>query len=263
MIPALRPFLLTLLALGLSAATSLPARAADGPVYELRTYTAAPGKLDAMLARFRDHTCKLFEKHGMVNVGYWVPLEAKDGAGEKLVYLLQHRSREAAAASWKAFSADPAWQAARKASEAAGKILAKSPETVFFGATDFSPSLAASKAARGAPPRVFELRNYTAAAGKLAALDARFRDHTVALFKRHGITNVIYLHALDADKGGGRTLWYLLAHANRDAATASWAAFRADPAWTKARADSEKKDGKLTDKTETLFLAPTDFSILR
>ncbi|MBI4622001.1 MAG: NIPSNAP family protein [Verrucomicrobia bacterium] len=262
MLPSLRPLLLALLAIGTSAATPTPARAADAPVFELRTYTAEPGKLDALLARFRDHTCKLFEKHGMVNVGYWVPLDAKDGAGEKLIYLLQHKSREAAQASWKAFGADPGWQAARKASEAAGKILARSPEAVFLSATDYSPALSAGKAARGAPPRVFELRTYTAAEGKLAALDARFRDYTLALFTKHGMTNIIYLHPLDADKGAGRTLIYLLAHADREAAKASWAAFRANPAWATARADSEK-GGKLTDKTGAVFLAPTDFSTLK
>lgn len=262
MIPYLRPLFLALLAVGFSVASPAPARAADTAVYELRTYTTEPGKLDALLARFRDHTCKLFEKHGMVNVGYWVPLDAKDGAGVKLVYLLKHQSREAAAASWKAFSADPAWQAARKASEAAGKILAKSPEAVFLRATDYSPALGAAKAGRGALPRVFELRTYTAAEGKLAALDARFRDHTLALFPKHGLTNITYLHPLDADKGAGRTLVYLLAFPDREAAKASWASFRLDSAWVKARADSEK-DGKLTAKTESVFLAPTDFSTLK
>ena len=249
---------LLLLAFGFAFAS----RGADGPVYELRTYTAAPGKLDALLARFRDHTCQLFEKHGMANVGYWVPLEGKDGAGEKLVYLLRHQSRAAAQASWKAFNADPDWQAVRKASEAAGKILAKNPEAVFLATTDFSPVPGANKAPGGAAPRLFEMRTYTAAEGKLAALDARFRDHTLALFVQHGMTNVIYLHPLDADQGAGRTLVYFLAHASREAATASWAAFRADPRWVKAKGDSEKA-GKLTDKTESVLLVPTDFSALK
>ncbi len=108
------------------------------PVYEHRTYTALPGRFDALMARFRQHTLKLFAKHGMQNVGYWVPLDATDGAGDKLIYILRHASREAAAASWAAFRADPDWQAVVKASEADGKLVLKI-ETVYLAATDYSP----------------------------------------------------------------------------------------------------------------------------
>ena len=260
MISSLRTCSLFLLAAGFSAFAPAVARAADDTVYELRTYSSLPGKLDALLARFRDHTCKLFEKHGMVNVGYWVPLDAKDGAGDKLVYLLQHKSREAADASWKAFQADPTWVAARTASEAAGKIVAK-VERVFLTAADFSPSLGAS-AGKGGANRVFELRTYTTPDGKLTSLDARFRNYTLERFTKHGMTNVIYLHPTDADQGARNTLVYLLAFPGRDAATASWAAFRADPIWVNAKKESEK-DGPLTTKVESMFLAPTDFSTLK
>ena len=109
-----------------------------GKVYEMRTYTAAEGKFDALNARFRDHTVKLFEKHGMKNVGYWTPMEGPT-AGTTLVYILEHTSRDAAKASWAAFGADPAWQKARAESEAGGRILAKAPESVFLTATDYSP----------------------------------------------------------------------------------------------------------------------------
>ena len=93
------------------AATLFAAPAApSGKVYELRTYTAPPGKTADLLARFRQHTLKLFERHGMVNVGYWVPMDEKDGSANKLIYLLEHKSRAAADASWKAFGADPEWK---------------------------------------------------------------------------------------------------------------------------------------------------------
>src|SRR5437667_10281485 len=92
----------------------------DTRVYELRTYTAAPGKLDALNARFRDHTCKLFEKHGMTNVGYWVPVENADN---KLYYIISHNSREAAERSWKAFGADEDWKKMVRESEAGGKLV--------------------------------------------------------------------------------------------------------------------------------------------
>jgi hypothetical protein len=109
-----------------------------GKVYEMRTYTAAEGKFDALNARFRDHTVKLFEKHGMKNIGYWTPVEGPT-AGTTLVYILEHQSRDAAKASWAAFGADPDWRKARAESEAAGRILAKAPESVFLTATDYSP----------------------------------------------------------------------------------------------------------------------------
>lgn len=93
-----RPLCLPLVLAAL--AICAPASAApDGRVYELRTYTATPGNLDKLLARFREHTLKLFEKYGMTNVGYWVPMDGKDGAADKLVYLLSYPSRQAAAAS--------------------------------------------------------------------------------------------------------------------------------------------------------------------
>ncbi|MBM3460094.1 MAG: NIPSNAP family protein, partial [Armatimonadetes bacterium] len=89
----------------------------SGPLYELRTYTAHPGKLDALNARFRDHTVKLFEKHGIRNLGYWVP---KENSENKLIYVLEHASPEARQQSFRAFGADPAWQKARQESEANG-----------------------------------------------------------------------------------------------------------------------------------------------
>ncbi len=236
-------------------------RAADDTrVYELRTYTAHPGKLPNVLARFRDHTTKLFEKHGMVNLGYFVPMDAADGAADKLIYVLEHASRDAAKASWAAFSADPEWKAVRTASEADGKIVAKA-ESVFLGAADFSPAI---KTGAAATPRVFELRTYATPEGKLDALDARFRDHTRALFAKHGIVSLAYWHPTDVDKGAGHTLTYLLAHPSREAATANWAAFRADPVWVEAKAASEKSaGGSLTTDIKAVFLAPTDFSTLK
>jgi hypothetical protein len=108
----------------------------SGRVFEMRTYTTLEGRLDALQKRFREHTVKLFEKHGMTNIGYWVP---QDPARSKntLVYILAHRSREAAEKSWAAFRADPEWVKARNASEADGKIVDKI-EAVFMTATDYS-----------------------------------------------------------------------------------------------------------------------------
>lgn len=249
-------FAVALASLGFAA----PAVAADStaPAYELRTYTTLPGRLPALLARFREHTTRIFARHGMVNVGYWLPLDEKDGAGTKLVYLLEHKSREAAAVSWKAFSADPEWQEVRKKSEADGKIVAK-VESVFLAATDYSKLMSAGN---GRATRVFELRTYTTPEGKLPELDARFRNHTLALFAKHGMTNLGYFHPADADKGAANTLIYFLAHARREAATASWKAFREDPVWL-AALEASQKNGKLTAKVESVFLQPADFSAIK
>ena len=235
--------------------------AADSTVFELRTYTAHPGKLPNVLARFREHTTKLFERHGMVNVGYFTPLDSADGSADKLVYVLRHASRSAAAASWKAFGADPEWKTVAAASEANGPIVSK-VESVFLTSADFSPSAFTSKA--GAVPRVFELRTYTARDTLLSNLDTRFRSYTIRLFAQHGMTSVAYWHPTDADKGGGRTLVYLLVHPDRARATSNWASFRSDSAWVRAKAASEQAaGGSLTTEVKSVFLAPTDFSPLR
>jgi hypothetical protein len=120
------------------AAPQASARAGSGRVFELRTYTASPGKLDALNARFRDHTVALFRKHGMEVVGFWEPLDKEAGAGEKLVYLLAYQSRAAAEASWKAFRADPEWVKVKADSEKDGVLTARI-ESVFLAATDYSP----------------------------------------------------------------------------------------------------------------------------
>ena len=108
-----------------------------GRVFELRTYTAPDGKLPELQARFRNHTMRIFEKHGMKNVGYWVPQDApaKDNT---LIYVISHESREAAKKSWAAFGGDPEWQKVAKESQINGKIVA-GVTSVYMDATDYSP----------------------------------------------------------------------------------------------------------------------------
>ena len=113
--------------------------------------------------------------------------------------------------------------------------------------------------AQGADGAVFELRVYTASEGKLPALLARFRDHTVALFARHGITSVAYWPPVDDGPLKGRTLIYMLKYPSREEAKVRWKAFQDDPEWARVKAASEV-NGKLTDKTESTFLELTDFS---
>ena len=120
--------------------SSTPAQAqaqAGGKVYELRTYTAPDGKLPLLQKRFRDHTMRIFEKHGMKNVGYWVPQDtpAKDNT---LIYVISHASRDAAKKSWADFGADPEWKKVAAESQVDGRIVA-GVVSVYMDATDYSP----------------------------------------------------------------------------------------------------------------------------
>ncbi len=105
--------------------------------FELRTYVASPGKMDALHTRFREHTQKLFKKHGMENIGYWTPT-AGDNADHTLVYLLGYPNAESREASWKGFTGDDAWKKAKADSEKDGKLTAK-VASVFLTPTDYSP----------------------------------------------------------------------------------------------------------------------------
>ena len=108
-------------------------------VYELRVYHCFEGKLLELHRRFREHTMKIFEKHGMKNIAYWTPMDEPQKSNT-LYYIIAHPSREAAAENWKSFSSDPEWQAVQKASEASGKIVEKVDST-FLTLADFSPAL--------------------------------------------------------------------------------------------------------------------------
>lgn len=112
------------------------AQAQGRKVFELRTYTAPEGKLGDLVARFRDDTLRIFEKHGMENVGYWVPADAP-ASSNTLIYILAHDSRDAATKSWAAFRDDAEWKAVAERTQANGPIVSK-VESVFLEATDFS-----------------------------------------------------------------------------------------------------------------------------
>jgi len=108
-------------------------------VYELRVYHAAAGKLADLETRFREHTVKIFERHGMKSVAYWTPLDEPDKSNT-LIYILQHPSREAATANWKSFQDDPEWKSVKEKSEVNGKLVDKVDST-YMALTDFSPGL--------------------------------------------------------------------------------------------------------------------------
>ena len=125
------------LILGLGAGIFFSTSAQDQKVFELRTYQATPGNLDNLHARFRDHTTRIFRKHGMEVVGYWSPTNEEE-RDDTLVYLLSHDNQDAADASWQAFIADPEWEAVAEESNRNGQILG-GIERKYMVATDYSP----------------------------------------------------------------------------------------------------------------------------
>lgn len=245
--------------LAFSVAAAATAASKEARFFELRIYYAAPGKLDAMNARFRDHALRLFERHGMTNIGYWMPLANTEG---DLIYLLAYPGREAREKSWKEFYADPEWQAAFKESEKDGQLVAKY-ESIYLTAADFSSEV---RPLFAQPARTFELRVYKCTPNNLPNLLTRFRDHTVALFAKHGMTQIGYWIPADKDKGADDTMIYVLAHNSKEAAAESFKNFRTDPEWVTAQKLSEDRaGGSLTapDGVKSTFMVPTDYSPMK
>jgi len=105
-------------------------------VYELRLYRVNEGKMDALIARFGDHTDAIFKRHNMKSIGFWRPQDAP--YSENLfVYILEHPSREEARRNWAEFQADPEWKRVKADSEING-ALANHIDSYFMDPTSFS-----------------------------------------------------------------------------------------------------------------------------
>jgi len=232
---------------------ALFAQQTDSRYFELRIYYCNPGRLDALIERFQNHTTRIFEKHGMENIGYWVPTNNEKNA---LYYILAYPSKEARDKSWAGFIADPEWKDVASKSEVNGKIL-ESITSVFMNASDLMPKIVPGTGVG----RVFELRTYTCLPDRLPNLTTRFRDHTLKLFEKHGMQNVFYFTSIEKDNAQPK-LVYLLAHKSEEEATKSWAAFRSDPVWIAAR-DASEKDGKIVEKVESVYMKPLGFSKIK
>jgi len=129
-------FALGILSGNLTQLASVAAAQSSDRIFELRTYTTFPGRLDALHTRFAQHTVRIFERHGMTNIGYFSPQDAPL-ADNTLIYILAHESRAAATASWAAFVDDPEWQRVYEESQRDGRVVDKL-ESVFLDATDYS-----------------------------------------------------------------------------------------------------------------------------
>ena len=223
--------------------------------YEVRIYHPTPGKYAEIVDRFRQYTTKIFEKHGMENIGYWTPT---DTSMKELIYILAYPSRDARDASWKAFGSDPEWKAVVAKTEANGKLV-DHVDQIFMTEADLSPAI---KLKQASPERTFELRTYTPAPGKLPDLLTRFRDHTMKLFAKHDMTNVAYWVTEEKDPSVQPKLVYILAHPGETEGKAHFDSFRKDPVWVKAKEASEK-NGPLTTKVESIYMKPTDYSPMK
>jgi hypothetical protein len=224
----------------------------DTRYFELRIYYCYPGRLDALIERFQNHTTKIFEKHGMENIGYWLPTKNDQNA---LYYILAYPSKEARDKSWADFSADPEWKEVAAKSEVSGKIV-QSVTSVFMNASDILPKIQTASGKEN----IYELRTYTCFPDKLPNLITRFKDHTLKLFEKQHMENIAYFTSVE--KEGQSKLVYLLAHKSEEEAAKSWTAFRADPVWIAAR-DASEKEGKIVEKVESVFLKPLGFSKMK
>lgn len=227
------------------------AQVKDTRYFELRVYYAAAGKLDALITRFNDHTTRIFEKHGMTNVGYWVPANNDKNT---LYYILAYPDKDARKKSWDAFGADPEWKKVAEESQRNGKLV-DSVKSTFMTSADVL-SYPVEKASAGNGERIFELRTYHLFPGRFPNIVKRFKDHTARIFEKHGMQNIAYFQT------DTPYLVYMIAHKSVEDAKKSWDAFRADPEWIKVKDDSEK-DGKIVERVETIYLKPLSFSRIK
>jgi hypothetical protein len=260
------------------------AMAQDSKVYELRTYSVEPSRQADTLKLMSAHGAGFMKKYGIEMVGVWTPIDSTD---ERVLMLASHKDYDTAKSAWASFQADADWKTAVKNSEVEGKKPVKGIEQVFLTANDYSPKLEVASVGN----RVFELRTYVSTPNNLQALNNRFKNHTLALFEKHGMKNIVYwsvrngetltcqqmLNALSpAGKAeakveantvaAGNSLVYFLTHASSDAAKESFGKFRDDSNWQKALKESEAAAGgalTVSGGVKSLFLKPADFSPLK
>ena len=248
-----------LIAVVLATALFVPsALAAEPECYEIQAITAVPGKLDALHDWLRDHRDDVLAKHGAECLAFLVPVG--ENPDRKILFVYRVPSLVEWLEFMRRLKADPAW---KQASEGPDAFVEK-VDSVLLRPTAYSPGFTPAKTAQ---PRVFELRTYTCPSPEsLAHLHYRFRDHTMALFAKHRMENLVYWNPRDIDDAN-RKLIYLLGHKSVDAAKASFAAFRKDPDWLAAKEASEKKaGGSLTAKDGGVlseFFVGTEYSPLR
>lgn len=220
--------------------------------FEMRTYTVHEGKMPDLIQRFQNHTRTLFAKHGIESVAYFLS-EAQPE--QQLTFILGYPSAAERDIRWGNFANDPEWKAVAKASEANGPIVQKVDQVFMV----WAKGLNAAKAPR--PSGVFQLRTYHLLPGRLDAIQARFRDHTQALFEKQGLSN--YPYWITVEKEGVQSkLVYLIGHQNKEEFNAAFGRFVADPEWIKVR-DASEISGKIVEKIDSHFYTALPFSPMK
>jgi len=236
-------------------------RGGDATTYCVQRITARPGKLEQIHAWFRDHQDDVLAKHGATNIAYLLPVG--DNLDGKIVCIHRYTSPADRLKCNQACLADPSWKPMDSEAKTPESLIER-VESMTFQPLYYSPSFTPTESPE---PRVFELRTYTCPSPeKLFYLHERFRGHTIKLFEKHGMENLIYWSPMDMDNSD-RKLVYLLGHKSVEAAKESFANFRKDPDWLAAREASEKKaGGSLTEKEGGVvseFFVATDYSPLK
>jgi hypothetical protein len=230
-------------------------------LYELRKIQAAPGKLDALHARLRDHQIPLLEQHGIWTQAVFVPVG--ENPSRRVYLLTAAEGLGPMVEGWADLRDDPKWREVVVESDKDGKVVAQQDYQRLI-TTHWSPAFMPEKSPQA---RIFELRTYHCPdPNKHAALLRRFHDHTMKLFEKHGMHNLVYW-VPDERPESQQRLVYLLAHKSQDAAKESFASFRSDPEWLKAKQESEERAGGSLTNLEggvvSEFLVPAEYSPLK
>ncbi|WP_332913362.1 NIPSNAP family protein [Algoriphagus boritolerans] len=221
--------------------------------FEMRTYTAAEGKMPDLIKRFQDHTLKLFKKNGIENVAYFINEEHPD---HQLTFILGYPDEASRDVLWNKFANDPKWITAKNASEANGPLVQKVDQTFMVWANNLNDHKKNLKKSA-----IFQMRTYHCLPGRIENIQTRFRDHTRELFARQGLRNYPYWLTVEKD-GAQPKLVYILGHNSKEAYNDAFKRFVADPDWIQAR-DASEADGKIVEKIDAVFYKALPFSPMK
>ncbi|MFT4856043.1 MAG: hypothetical protein ACI9UV_002541 [Algoriphagus sp.] len=220
--------------------------------FEVRKYYANDGKLQDLLNRFQNHTMKLFEKAGMENVAYFLPVDNTDNS---MTYILGYPDEASRDKMWQSFMNDPEWKKAYEESHVNGPLVKSVVETFMVLAPHLNDN------PKPMPSGAIQMRTYTLLDGKVPNIQARFRDHTQALFEKQGLRNYTYWMTVPKD-GSQPKLLYLLGSKDQVSFEAGFQAFVKDPEWIKAR-DASEASGKIVEKVDAIMFKTLPFSPLK
>jgi hypothetical protein len=223
-------------------------------LFELRTYHASEGKLNALHERFRNHTVRLLARHGIECVGFWVP---RENSGNNLIVLHAYPSAAARSAAWQRFAIDPEWRKIKVQSESDGKLVHQIDEMI-LAPTDFCPIVALANPGQ---KRCYELQIVRGPNSGFVA--GRFRDHALKLLHRHGLTHVGSWTPTGGKMADGVALVSLVACDSAEMHAKAARSYRNDPFWSTTATTSDSGWQLLQSGGDRLVLVATDYSPLR